>query len=353
MNKSLLYLLARTGLLDKDRVDHAAEGDALLRAQCPVHQGADNVTSFVVGTDRWFCNTHKCHDAYGGRLEGLVVALADRHAGPRLRPRTDRGLPTFGAALAWLRREAGRLRAVHAEWPSAPTFGSGPVRGRSTPFACTREAAIDSLGGPAWHFLGRGFSPDTLRRHAIADPLRRGVFAHLRGYAVVPLFDPDDPGRCAGYAARSTRSHEPVRWKMSPGLPNGQRLFHFEAARLASARTRRVLLVEGVADALRCEEAGFDDVVAVLGSNLLGEQAERLARLRLRDVVVVADNDAAGAGFAHQVRCKLATHAGAVRVLNPPAGAKDIADLTTAAAQPFLAAHIRPYSGTAHHTSNV
>jgi hypothetical protein len=52
----LAYLLADIGLLKKDTVEHAEDGQQLLRAVCPVHEQADEKTAFVLKTDCWFVN---------------------------------------------------------------------------------------------------------------------------------------------------------------------------------------------------------------------------------------------------------------------------------------------------------
>jgi 5S rRNA maturation endonuclease (ribonuclease M5) len=240
----------------------------------------------------------------------------------------------FGEALAWFKRYGWRLRDVFDALPTTPVSGGG----RTLPaFGCPRQWAIESLVVPSLYFLNRGFTAETLRRYHIGHPTRRGgVFARLKGFAVVPLFDLDGSERCVGYAARRTNDFEEPRWKMSPGLANAQRLFNYHLAREACIRTGRLLLAEGVGDALRCVEAGFPETVSVLGSELLSEQLSRLELLRPREVVVVADNDDAGAKFVRQVRERMAGYAREVRVVCPPTPFKDVGEMTSADARPFM-----------------
>jgi 5S rRNA maturation endonuclease (ribonuclease M5) len=342
MNKALLYLLARTGLIDQEEVDKALEGQQLLRAACPVHEGADNPTAFVLNTDRWFCNTRECHSTYGGRLEGLVVALADRYGREDLRDGSQGAMPPFRDARAWLKRNAGRLREVFRDWPTAKEGGRTRSGGGNHTFSCSRSDVLASLTIPSWYFLQRGFAADTLRRYDIGEARSRhpGVFRGLANRAVVPLYDLGESGRCVGYVARAISDWEKVRWKFCARFPNGQRLFNYPAAREANRQAGQVILVEGVGDALRCVEAGFPQVVAALGSDLYDEQVERLAQMRLNDVVVVRDNDDAGAKFARQVRDRLSALALAVRVVQPPSQVKDIGAMRTEEAREFLAATV-------------
>jgi 5S rRNA maturation endonuclease (ribonuclease M5) len=342
MNKALLYLLARTGLIEQEEVDKALDGQRLLRAACPVHEGADNPTAFVLTTDGWFCNTRMCHTTYGGRLEGLVVALADRYGREDLRDGYQTGMPPFRDSRAWLKRNAGRLREVFQDLPTAKEGGRTRSGGGNHTFSCSRTDVLASLTIPSWYFLQRGFAADTLRRYDIGQARSgsQSVFRWLTNRAVVPLYDLGGSGRCVGYAARAISDWEKVRWRFCTGFPNGQRLFNYQAAREANREAGQVILVEGVGDALRCVEAGFPQVVAALGNKLYDEQVERLAQMRLNDVVVVRDNDDAGEEFVRQVRDRLSALSCAVSVVQPPSQVKDIGAMRTAEAREFLAATV-------------
>lgn len=336
MNTGLLRLLSDIGLLDRALVEQAEDGQRLLRAVCPVHEHADNPTSFVLDTGRWFCNTAECHRTYGAALEGLVVALAHRHG------KTKEPLP-FRKALEWVRQNKDFLREIFADWPTSRTPGRAS-RKSSDAFACSRRAALAGLSVPSWYFLNRGFDFSMQRPYDIGQALDNGVFRHVRGWAVVPLYDPADGEKCVGYAARTHELNAEPRWKMSPGLKNAHRLFNVAAAREANGKTGQLILVEGVPDALRCVEAGFPQAISVLGSSLFDEQIERLSAFRLDEVVVVGDNDAAGEKFAAQVVEKLTGRAGVVRSVRPPARVKDVGDLTRDQARAFLADTLRAKS---------
>jgi 5S rRNA maturation endonuclease (ribonuclease M5) len=338
MNKSLLYLLANIGLFDRDLLDDAQGGQQLLRAVCPVHEGGDNRTAFVLKTDCWHCNTKGCHSTYGGRLEGLVVGLANRYGEKEGLTRDRNGLPLFREARLWVKRNARRLREVFKDWPTAKEGGGSHSRGAEDWLACPREVMRDALAIPSPYFLQRGFAPDTLVRYDIGNPRSwyGGLFPGLRNYAVVPLYDLSNAWQCVGYVARAIDDWTEPRWKFSTGFPNGQRLFNYPPAREVNRTTGQVILVEGVADALCCVEAGFPQTVAVLGSALYDEQVAWLTKLRLEEVVVVGDNDEAGAKFAAQVKNRFSGLVAAVRIIHPPVHVKDIGELNTLAARKFL-----------------
>jgi 5S rRNA maturation endonuclease (ribonuclease M5) len=328
MNKGLLYLLARASLITREVVHEAEEGQHLLRAVCPIHDEADCPSAFVLTTQYWLCNTQKCHETYGGRLEGLVVALAHRYG-------TFDSVPPFREAKKWVSRNTGLLCKMFADWETMKGTGRSWTR-HARPVNYSRETVRTSLHIPSGHFLMRGFSCDVLRRYDIGQPRSRGVFGRLTDYDVVPLYDLGGTGKCVGYIARARYDYIKVRWKFSAGFPTGQRLFNYLSALETNRQTGEVILVEGVPDALRCIEAGFPQAVAVLGSSLYDEQMEWLTKMRLEAVTVVGDNDAAGAKFAKLVQERLAGHSRIVRVVHPPTHVKDVGDLTTQAAREFL-----------------
>lgn len=345
---NLPYCFARLGLLTKEEVDLALPGEELVRGPCPVH-GGDNPTAFTLRADAWFCQTNGCHRLYGHTLKGLVVALCHRYAHPAVRPTDRHGHPFFGEARAWLYRNERKLRLEFAQWESKRTTRSGGGRS-APPFSCSREAVLDSLLIPDDYFQTvRGFSADVLRQHLIGRPVRgTGVFSRFSGHTIVPLFDLDGPvgaAKCVGFMARNHTDPHMWKWRKSRDLPPEHALFGYRGACQANLRGgARLLLVEGVPDALKCIEAGYP-AVAALGSNLSNEQVDRLSRLRLREVVVVAHNDESGGKFADQVRDKMAAHAAAVRVVHPPSWVKDVGELSSETARAFLAASVGRPSG--------
>jgi DNA primase len=114
-------------------------------------------------------------------------------------------------------------------------------------------------------------------------------------------------------------------------------MFGYHTAVQANMRgSRRLILVEGVADALRCHEAGFPEAVAALTNGLSDEQVLSFNGWRLSEVVVVRDNDDAGLKLVKEVEQKAPF--GRVKVVAPPAAFKDVGEMWTEAAREFLTA---------------
>ena len=68
-------------------------------------------------------------------------------------------------------------------------------------------------------------------------------------------------------------------------------LFNFHRA--AATRSDTVLMMEGFFDCLRVSQAGFESVVALMGTELY-EHPVQLLRDRFRRVALLLDGDAAG-----------------------------------------------------------
>ena len=200
----------------------------------------------------------------------------------------------------------------------------------------TRAQARARLRLPSPYFLSRGYPA------AILDAFDVGESDRLGGRAVAPVFD-DTGEMCVGYISRSVRpdcgrcrwSHavgegcgagEP-RWDFPLGFTKGDWLYNFAAA--IRTGSSHVLLVEGVPDVLRAAEGG---VVAVsgFGTSLSPGQGRKLASLGAH-VIVALDNDYAGRKSGISVSRRLAGLGIRVEVRHPPAGVKDVGEMTAAA----------------------
>ena len=81
-----------------------------------------------------------------------------------------------------------------------------------------------------------------------------------------------------------------------------------------------MILVEGFFDCLRVGQAGFESVVALLGTELY-ERPARLLRDRFRRVLLMLDGDVAGRQARDRVASRLRDQC-EVRVIEMPKGAQ-------------------------------
>ena len=139
----------------------------------------------------------------------------------------------------------------------------------------------------------RGFSLDELRSAGLAT-VRGGDYFPQR--LMFPLADAR--GRVLGFQARKLREDDPLRGKYvnSPEgdlFHKGSILYGLNLARTAIAKQDRAAVVEGNTDVIALRQAGFEPVVASMGTALTERQLRELGRLT-RKIYLCFDADAAG-----------------------------------------------------------
>ena len=108
----------------------------------------------------------------------------------------------------------------------------------------------------------------------------------------------DARGRVLGFQARKLREDDPLRGKYvnSPEgdlFHKGSILYGLHLARAAISKQDRAAVVEGNTDVIALRQAGFEPVVASMGTALTERQLRELGRLT-RKIYLCFDADAAG-----------------------------------------------------------
>ena len=277
----------------------------VLKGLCPFH--AEKTPSFIATPDRetWHCfgcGEHGDIFTFLMRRDGLdfreaLARLAER-AGVELSEHTAREdrhrrrlREALEAAIAWYRevllqaRQAERARAYLAE------------RGLS-------EATLDRFTvGYApnnWEAMtkrlrGKGFTDAELVGAGLASPSTRGgVYDRFRGRIIIPIRDAS--GRAIGLGGRILPDADGPKYLNSPATPlfdKSRTLYGIDLAKGAIRRQKLAVIVEGYTDVMAAHQAGFENVVASLGTALTQGQVE-LAN-RYADAVALAyDVDLAG-----------------------------------------------------------
>ncbi len=138
---------------------------------------------------------------------------------------------------------------------------------------------------------GRGLADKARQKGFTRDELRRAGLTNARGNDYFPqrLMFPlmDARGRVVGFQARKLREDDPLRGKYV-NSPEGE-LFHkssvlygLNLARPAIAKQERAVVVEGNPDVIALRQAGFEPVVASMGTALTEGQLKELQRLTRR-----------------------------------------------------------------------
>ena len=150
--------------------------------------------------------------------------------------------------------------------------------------------------------LGRGLAEKARERGFSLDELKSAGLATTRGTDYFPqrLMFPlaDARGRIRGFQARKLREDDPLRGKYvnSPEgdlFHKGSILYGLHLAKPAISKQDFAAVVEGNTDVIALRQAGFEPVVASMGTALTERQLRELGRMT-KQLFLCFDADAAG-----------------------------------------------------------
>ena len=247
-----------------------------LRGFCPLptHGSEQSRESFGVDTGRnvWACHSASCCQARNGKVGGNILdlvacmeACSIREAALRLRAWSDAsretGLPDQ------LVSKGKRTGCRQEELPKLPFT----LRLQWHPYLEQRGIQRQTA---AW--FGVGYY---------------GGSGFLRGRMVFPI--QNERGELVAYAGRTMDGCEP-RYLFPPGFHKSQVVFNLHRAVESAARQGGVaIVVEGFFDCLKVHQAGYGNVVALMGASVPDRQSE-LLHTYFRELVVMLDGDEAG-----------------------------------------------------------
>lgn len=252
-----------------------------LRGLCPLptHGSQRSRLSFSVDTVKnvWACHSASCCKFRQGRVGGNVLDLVACLEGCSIR----------NAALRLQEQERGGRASDH-ELASKGSSRSSPLPLSPLRFSLHLR----------WHpyLEERGVHPDTATGFGIGYYAGSG-FLHHR--IVFPIHD--SVGRLVGYAGRSLDGGEP-RYLFPAGFRKSQVVFNLHRAVRKAAQC--AIVVEGFFDCLRVFQAGYSNVVALMGVSL-SEVQEQLLLERFPRLVLMLDGDEAGRRASQQLATRL------------------------------------------------
>jgi DNA primase len=276
---------------------------------CPFH--AEKTPSFVVFPDsqRWHC-FGACSE--GGDIFTFVMkregwdfytALEElaRRAGVELRPRSP--------AQVEAEEEADRLRkvlAVAAQYYHH-LLRHAPEAERARAYINKRSLNDDTIDRfavgyslPGWertraHLTTQGFTVEELIKAGMLVHRDDGsTYDRFRDRLMVSIRDAQ--GRVIGFGARTLDPEGVPKYINSPQTPlfdKSHTLFGLDMARKGIRQEDRGVIVEGYMDVMQAHQAGFNNVVAQMGTALTEPQLRKLQRYS-KNLVLALDPDAAG-----------------------------------------------------------
>lgn len=157
--------------------------------------------------------------------------------------------------------------------------------------------ALNAWDGLKTHFAGQGYTLEELLAVGLltANADKGTVYDRFRNRLVIPIRNLN--GRVVGFGARTLEKDGVPKYLNSPQgelFDKGRLLFGLDTAKRDIREARQVVIVEGYMDVIRAWQAGFNNVVAQMGTSLTSDQLRLLKRYTKRFVLAL-DADAAGA----------------------------------------------------------
>src|SRR6478735_3703309 len=264
-------------------IDVEDETNTHLLCLCPFHNNTDS-PAFAIDKTKglWTCFNPSC--GVSGNMQMLLLRL--------------KGLNPFEARrtirkYATARPGTSRLAELR-EQREAPTFVPFPIE----PVDRMKEELWSPNGAIAMNYLmGRGFEEETLNYFDVG-------FSSKKNMTIVPMHDPD--GILVGFIGRSILEKE---FKNSDNLPKSKTAWNFHRAR---RHGETVIVCESSFDAMRIHQAGYPNVVALLGGHFSEFHKEQLSKTFSR-IIIMTDFDKRGNPRPNCRRC-----------FNLPAGADGV-----------------------------
>ena len=288
-------------------------GSGRWKACCPFH--SEKTPSFVVDENRqsWRCFGacatggdifNYAMKQHGWNFHEALEELA-KLAGIDLRPQS----PEARARHEALDRQRGLMK-ITADFFQEQLFNKNDPLARETlEYARRKRGLTDEtiqrfgigFAPPSWRtaldaLMALGYSEDDLLQTGIASRSDNGrVYDRFRNRLMIPIRD--ERGRVVGFGARALAAEDNPKYLNSPQSPlfdKSRILFGLDLAARAIRDTETAVIVEGYLDAIQAHQAGYQNVVAQMGTALTEMQLKLIAPKWAKRIIMALDSDAAG-----------------------------------------------------------
>ena len=152
--------------------------------------------------------------------------------------------------------------------------------------------APDSWDSLARYLRSKGYTDDEMTAAWLCGRNKNGkLFDMFRNRVMFPIID--TRGNILGFGGRVMDDSKPkyLNTGDTPVFFKGSNLFSLNFAK--NSNTKRLILCEGYMDVIAVNQAGFENVVATLGTAITPDQA-RLISHYAEEVIIAYDSDSAG-----------------------------------------------------------
>jgi len=298
-------LVARSDIADVvGEYVHLTQKGGNLWGLCPFH--AEKTPSFSVSRDKQIYHCFGCGKGGGVisfvmEMEHLTFPDAVRLLAKRVGMEVPEIGSNDGARKKLLRcqeanKAAARFYHQYLSTPGGAAVREYIARRQITPRFVTRfglGAAPGEWDGLTRALAEQGFSKKDLIDAGLAVAGKNGgVYDKFRARLMLPVIDVR--GDVVGFTSRILPGLEGAKYLNSPDTICFKKSQLIYALNLAKSTKRpNLILVEGNIDVITLHQAGFDNVVATMGTALTADHARILSRYT-KELVLCYDNDAAG-----------------------------------------------------------
>ncbi len=257
-------------------------GPKELRGPCKVH-GGDNFTAFRFNLENrtWCCYTRHCEGEKDRDLIGLVqkttgknfmesVQLLADMAGVDLNNQTQ-------LSEEFLRLKQKQEMRVEID------------RNKRTSVTNTvyEEVLTEFEGKRSDYFSDRGFPKEILDFYEVGGTIdSRGIHRET-----IPIRN--EEGELLTVSMRRTDSDEDPKYVLRKNIPKGETLYNLHVAKHYVGEVRTLIIVEGFVDVWALCRLGVYNVVAIMGTDIVPNQAKLILKYA-ENATIMLDPDTAG-----------------------------------------------------------
>ncbi|MCA9900190.1 MAG: DNA primase [Ardenticatenaceae bacterium] len=301
-----------------DIVDIVSESVSLRRSGrnyagfCPFHQNTRTPAFFVFPeTQTWRC-FGACAEggdlfSYVMKKEGWEFKEALKNMAQRAGVTLEEEKPVNKEVQKAQNKQAGLLQAASDYFNQL--FLYAPQAEEARQYVARRSLnedtiahfaigfALDSWDACRSHFNMQGYSDQELLAAGLLteNPDKGTKYDRFRNRLMIPIRDVD--GRIVGFGARTLEKDGIPKYLNSPQtdlFDKSHLLYGLDSAKRAIREARQAVIVEGYMDVMQAWQAGFQNVVAQMGTALTEHQLRMLKRYT-KQFILALDADAAGA----------------------------------------------------------
>ena len=322
-------LVARSDIADVvSSYVHLSKKGSNLWGLCPFHN--EKTPSFSVSPDKQIYHCFGC--GKGGGVISFIMEMENLpfvDAVKLLAKRAGLEVPESGENEAYrkkrtrlleLSRDAARFYHDYLTGPGGQRVRDYIAQRQISPRTATRfglGAAPDQWDALTRAMTAKGYTKmELIDAGLVVAGKNGGIYDKFRARLMLPVIDVR--GEVVGFTSRILPGVEGAKYLNTPEtvlFKKGRLIYALNFAK--NTKRPNLVLVEGNIDVITLHQAGFDNVVATMGTALTEEHARILARYT-KELVLCYDNDAAGKQSTDRVLNILKNANLNVRVLQLP-----------------------------------